>query len=62
MAQSYREATYDLARSEEGGHVPPAVLDEERARIIAEFGVTSEQLAADVDAARPNFIGGDAWA
>ena len=61
MAQSYREATYDLARSEESGSIPPDVLDEERERIIAEFDVTSEQLAADVDVARPNFIGGDAW-
>lgn len=61
MAQSYREATYDLARSEESGSIPPDVLDEERARIITEFGVTAEQLSADVDAARPNFIGGDAW-
>ena len=61
MAQSYREATYDLARDEESGTIPPQLLDEERARIIAEFGVTGEQLAADADAARPNFIGGDAW-
>lgn len=61
MSQSYREATYDFARSEESGSIPPQVLDEERARIIAEFNVTAEQLAADVDAARPHFIGGDAW-
>jgi len=61
MAQSYREATYDLARSEECGHIPPWVIRKERARVIAEFGVTAEQLAADVDIQRPNFIGGDAW-
>lgn len=61
MAQSYREATFDLARDEESCGIPPQILDEERARIIAEFGVTSEQLAADVDAARPHYIGGDAW-
>ena len=61
MAQSYREATFDLARDEESCGIPPQILDEERARIIAEFGVTSEQLAADVDPARPHYIGGDAW-
>lgn len=61
MAQSYREATFDLARDEESCGIPPQLLDEERARIIAEFGVTAEQLAADVDAARPHYIGGDAW-
>ena len=61
MAQSYREATYDLARSEESGGIPPKVMDEERSRVIALFGVTSEQLAADVDAMRHHFIGGDAW-
>lgn len=61
MAQSYREATYNLARSEESGSIPPQVMDEERARVIALFSVTSEQLAADVDAVRHHFVGGDAW-
>ena len=61
MAQSYREATYDLARDEESCSIPPQLIDEERARIIAEFGVTAEQLAADVDDKRKHFIGGDAW-
>tara|TARA_Y100001968_G_scaffold232030_1_gene214758 strand:- start:58 stop:246 length:189 start_codon:yes stop_codon:yes gene_type:complete len=61
MAQSYREATCDLARDEESCTIPPALMDEERARVMKEFGVTAEQLAADVDSVRHLYIGGDAW-
>lgn len=60
MAQSYREATCDIARDEESCGIPPSLIDEERARVMKEFGVTAEQLAVDVNAVRHLYIGGDA--